>query len=54
VLQVKMWAAQQRYLGSGMYVTDATEQAEREWLMLDPETGEDSQENSPLLQSSPD
>jgi adenosyl cobinamide kinase/adenosyl cobinamide phosphate guanylyltransferase len=35
-LQMKMWAAEKQNLAAGMYVTDAREQAERDWLDLDP------------------
>lgn len=44
VLQAKMWEAEKMYQEAGMARTDATEQAEREWLMLDPEDGESSQD----------
>lgn len=45
VLQVAMWESEKRYLKAGMPPTDAREQAEREWLMLEPE--DDGEENSP-------
>lgn len=41
VLQTAMWEADARYLKAGMPPTDAREQAEREWLMLEPEDEED-------------
>ena len=37
VLQTAMWDAMDQYLKAGMPPTDAREQAEREWLMLEPE-----------------
>ena len=37
VVQARMWDRQQELLESGMAVTDAREQAEREHLMLEPE-----------------
>ena len=37
VLQMAMWESEEAYSQSGMPLTDAREQAEREWLMLDPE-----------------
>lgn len=37
VLQVKMWVAEKAYVDSGMPRTDATEQAEQEWLLMEPE-----------------
>lgn len=57
VLQSKMWEAEKVYQEAGMARTDATEQAEREWLMLDPETGPDGPDSpfqdSPQPLSSP-
>ena len=38
VSQVAMWEASDRYEKAGMPPTDATEQAERECLMMEPET----------------
>lgn len=38
VCQQKMWEEQARLMKGGMPVTDAREQAERENLMLEPET----------------
>lgn len=37
VLQARMWQAAQEYLDSGMPLSDAREQAEREWLWMEPE-----------------
>lgn len=45
VLQTAMWEASDRYLKAGMPPTDAREQAEMEWLMLEPE--DESPENDP-------
>lgn len=45
VLQTAMWEADARYLKAGMSPTDAREQAEREWLMLEPEDEEDPADN---------
>jgi hypothetical protein len=54
VLQAKMWQAEEKYQAGGMPYPDSKEQAEREWLLLEPES-EDQQEdqNSPILPSSP-
>lgn len=38
VLQARMWAMQKDLIESGMAATDAREQAERETLMLEPES----------------
>jgi len=38
ILQVAMWEAKDRYQKAGMPPTDAREQAEREFLMMEPET----------------
>jgi hypothetical protein len=48
VLIDRMIQAEREYLRSGMGPTDATEQAERDWLMLEPES-----ENQPLDQTEP-
>jgi len=40
VVQVAMWDAVEQYERSGMPPTDAREQAEREWLMMEPEEEE--------------
>ena len=45
VLQTAMWDAMDRYLKAGMPPTDAREQAEMEWLMLEPEEEEDPANN---------
>lgn len=45
VLQTAMWEAKDQYLKAGMPPTDAREQAEREWLMLEPE--DDGEESNP-------
>lgn len=37
VLQVAMWDAFDQYEKAGMPPTDAREQAEREWLLMEPE-----------------
>ncbi|GEO42762.1 hypothetical protein SAE02_69100 [Skermanella aerolata] len=37
VSQQRMWAEQALLMKSGMPVTDATEEAEKGWLMLEPE-----------------
>ena len=42
VLQAAMWAAVDQYEKAGMPPTDARETAEREWLMLEPETDEET------------
>ena len=40
ILQARMYATYQTYLKAGMPYTDAREQAEQEWLMLEPEEPE--------------
>lgn len=40
VVQVAMWDAVEAYERAGMPPTDAREQAEREWLMMEPEAEE--------------
>ncbi len=41
IVQVAMWDAMERYEKAGMPPTDAREQAEQEWLMMEPEEDED-------------
>lgn len=41
ILSNRMYEAEDRYLDAGMYRTDAKEQAEREWLMMEPESPEE-------------
>lgn len=44
VVQAAMWESKEQYQKAGMPPTDAREQAEREWLMLEPEEEEEEEE----------
>ena len=45
VLELKAYAAQERYIRAGMPIPDAQEEAAKDWLMMGPET--DTDENPP-------
>ncbi len=52
-LQAKMLTAEDEYLAGGMARTDAREQAEQEWLLMEPESEDAPADDAPASDSEP-